>query len=366
VKRCSSHLPLCKSFTFNLVRSFLSHLPPAIFLFLTLANQQPQSSPSSSTAQRSVHSKAHLISLCGESTLFLFSRRPTNNHHRRHHRARTQRKLIFHTASTSTMTSRVQLLCQGLPKLSIPGFAKHLDTFTLFPKLPPELRDKIWGYAARDIEPREIFLMFGSQYRGINGKLAPPALLQATGKSRTAAKLYYTLCMDNSALPRYYTQCMRKKNPSLATSSKQRPVWINFAIDIFVYGTEPIVIYSRNGDDLKDEAKPPLNFEASIINRIQHVELQCGRGLAELRAHMKNLELVLSQISLTTLKVLFRDLGRDVGHTSKRSPLEFSLLRQKLDLRVRSCIKKQQQASAWDVPPQIVFKRSDPLTGQFV
>lgn len=49
--------------------------------------------------------------------------------------------------------TRLQGLLKQLPGLQT-EFPQTLTEFTVFPKLPPELRRKIWGIAA--MEPRDI------------------------------------------------------------------------------------------------------------------------------------------------------------------------------------------------------------------
>lgn len=64
--------------------------------------------------------------------------------------------------------SQVQDLLRSLPKLSTPSLSPPLTTFTLFPKLPIELRRKIIRFAAH--EPREVLLCWHEGFF-----LIPPA-----------------------------------------------------------------------------------------------------------------------------------------------------------------------------------------------
>ena len=62
------------------------------------------------------------------------------------------------TGVSRTM-SRLQTLLSVLPRLTLPTpRVASLYEFTLFPNLPPELRNKIWRYAA--YEPRVISILF--------------------------------------------------------------------------------------------------------------------------------------------------------------------------------------------------------------
>jgi hypothetical protein len=121
------------------------------------------------------------------------------------------------------MPSSLKSLLVERPQLEKPK--KPLDQFTLFPKLPLELRNKIWQIAA--FEPRAIDLDCGSGRSGLsilrNQPKIPP-ILQATYESRQEGLRYYTPCTERS--PSW------RPRPSPWMIS-ERTVYVNFAVDEF-------------------------------------------------------------------------------------------------------------------------------------
>jgi hypothetical protein len=75
--------------------------------------------------------------------------------------------------------TRLRGLLSKLPNLAVAGFPKDLETFTLFPSLPLDLRLKIWSYAGG--HPRTLQLMdtWGPKERGvgIEGNNKVPGIL---------------------------------------------------------------------------------------------------------------------------------------------------------------------------------------------
>jgi hypothetical protein len=64
-------------------------------------------------------------------------------------------------------------------------------TFTVFPKLPPELQRKVWRHAAQEVEPRLItFAPSGGQI---------PGILRACHLSRSIAEKNYSFLEDRVA-----------------------------------------------------------------------------------------------------------------------------------------------------------------------
>jgi hypothetical protein len=164
--------------------------------------------------------------------------------------------------------SRIQLLCRSLPTLATSPEPLSLETFAPFPRLPHELRIKIWKYAAN--VSRNITVAIGRQDKTqINQPPAPP-ILQATKESRNEAMRYYTLCMDSAGPP-----------PPLGRNLGGKvypPVWINFTVDVFLYRPEEF-FHNR-------EVQTPFNFDDSVLSRIQHVEMQGYGGLDMFKEHM--------------------------------------------------------------------------------
>jgi hypothetical protein len=88
-----------------------------------------------------------------------------------------------------------------IPLSKLPAFTTPGPRFTLFPKLPAELRLMIWKAALpgpRLVEVNFGFknneFCFGSELASCTSPTAPPAILGACGESRTEALKYYGLC----------------------------------------------------------------------------------------------------------------------------------------------------------------------------
>jgi len=77
-----------------------------------------------------------------------------------------------------------------------------LDTFTLFPDLPIELRRSIWKFSAGR---RVVEIMYNQFTRGYESTTAISAILHATRESREVALECYDLCFStNDAEPAIY------------------------------------------------------------------------------------------------------------------------------------------------------------------
>jgi hypothetical protein len=236
--------------------------------------------------------------------------------------------------------SRVQLLCRALPKLLAPY--PPLDTFTLFSKLPPELRNRIWKYAAGD--PRKVIVIIGVEYRQNTGQLPSPPILRTTRESRNEAKRYYTLCEDIASPPNFCIASMRTRETPPTKPYNKRPVWINFAVDIFTCGPEAFY----HGRDVKTQ----FNFNNTVINQIQHVELVCRRGIDDLKKHLNNFKVILVQKSLASFTAVMYHF--DESERAARLEREIGLLEGEKKLLEK--IRKQQKWAGWSVQPQIGWK----------
>lgn len=150
----------------------------------------------------------------------------------------------------------------------------ELEFFTVFSSLPPELRARIWHFAA--FQPSEIF--FQTSLHGFIGQHSQPdgpAILYASRESRQEAKRYYTPCRVMKTLPEI--------------------VWINFDADTFVFGaTLPLPM---------DKA---FNFDRSIMSRFQHLIIKTrenGGVLLECLTSLGNL-LRYGNVKSLTVKVM--------------------------------------------------------------
>jgi len=80
--------------------------------------------------------------------------------------------------SQALNSPRVHDLCVKFPKLSKPP---KCTTFTLFPRLPPELRNRVWRFAAH--QPRGIPLSEDlASFAHFEGQSMIPAVLQVTSE----------------------------------------------------------------------------------------------------------------------------------------------------------------------------------------
>lgn len=103
-------------------------------------------------------------------------------------------------------------------------------TFTLFPKLPVELRDKIWGYACSvtrnvDIWIRSLDMQLGYFYERLlyfyfYSSLPPPSVLHVNSESRSESLKYYDLDFGT-------TLTIRNRNNAPFTISSPSRVYFN-------------------------------------------------------------------------------------------------------------------------------------------
>ena len=107
-----------------------------------------------------------------------------------------------------------------LPRLAVQDLSPP-PTFTCFPDLPLELRNKIWMRAC--LEPRTFTLTVKTDYiigRTVQGCLPNPSVLSVNFESREEAKKHYEFCAQS------------KGNPG-AFSLKTCGIYINFGVDRF-------------------------------------------------------------------------------------------------------------------------------------
>jgi hypothetical protein len=161
--------------------------------------------------------------------------------------------------------TRLQQLCSLLPKLSVSVLPpRQLEAFTLFPKLPIEIRLKIWGVTAsvaRDVTlaPKNLIT------NRLNCQSLHPAIMHTCKESRQEGKRHYELCPET---------CFRRRFGFRLPVSG---TWINFSVDRFVIpGYCSLYPYSR------------MNYEQNIFEKIQH--------LMFIRFPTKHIERVMKQI----------------------------------------------------------------------
>jgi len=102
---------------------------------------------------------------------------------------------------TSSISTRLVFLLSSLPKLSIPTPFQPLDAFVLFPKLPLDIRVKIWNLFALQRRQVKLFLLPPTQTRHksrlVNGQSKIPAIMHVCKESRGEGLRYYTLCKED-------------------------------------------------------------------------------------------------------------------------------------------------------------------------
>jgi hypothetical protein len=136
--------------------------------------------------------------------------------------------------------SRLTTLLSTLPPLAVPQPSEPLHTFKLFPKLAPELRLKIWGYAAR--QPRTLLLCntwyleednpFQLQRESIENNNKIPAILHTCSKAHQEGLKSYTACPKRCSKDVSLNDQHGHKDREQPCSSKK--IYINFNLDRFL------------------------------------------------------------------------------------------------------------------------------------
>jgi hypothetical protein len=162
-------------------------------------------------------------------------------------------------------------LLSKLPKLTVAGFPKDLETFTLFPNLPLELRLKIWSYAGDHPQTLQLTDTWSckSQRRvGVEGNNQVPGILQACAESREEGLKHYTACTKRCA----FSVEIHGMNGHVAsrkpcTASK---VYINFDVDRFYMQR---MEEQDLPNDMMDEYLPVYQLESSDLAKIQLLDI---------------------------------------------------------------------------------------------
>lgn len=148
--------------------------------------------------------------------------------------------------------TRLQQLCSLLPKLSVSVLSPwQLEAFTLFPKLPIEIRLKIWGLTAsvaRDVTLAPTSLITNR----LNYQSLAPAIMHTCKESRQEGKRYYDLCTEI---------CFRRR---FGFGLQVNNTWINFGVDRFAITNEGYCNIYPNAR---------LNYEQNTLKKIQHLLL---------------------------------------------------------------------------------------------
>ena len=149
--------------------------------------------------------------------------------------------------------SRVHNLCLQLPKLECFFPSPQLPprtSFTLFPDLPRELRNKVWELAAHVSQDIDL-----SNKRNPPRSYHPPAIMCVSREAREEGSRYYTPCRNAAHI----------WTPSFLNPHVAGILWINFAVDRFVFPIHSMpLIYSPIRELF-------IDFDGPLFARIQHL-----------------------------------------------------------------------------------------------
>ncbi|KAG4429603.1 hypothetical protein IFR05_014910 [Cadophora sp. M221] len=177
--------------------------------------------------------------------------------------------------------SRAKKLLAALPPLAIPDPPVYLQEFTLFPKLPENLRHHIWSFVAS--EPRKIKLIeLDRRYppssqtwdSSIAGQLKNPGMVGACQESRKLASRYYRRCYEKAQRSpedgdREWrgTRAELKQAKTDSMTSDGTAIYVNFSQDIFV------LTKCRTIDhELRSEHFTDYNFKPKYLQYVQRIQ----------------------------------------------------------------------------------------------
>jgi hypothetical protein len=130
--------------------------------------------------------------------------------------------------------SRTKALLSQLPKLALADSSSTLEKFTCFPRLPNELGNTIWAYAA--YEPRFVRIEHPfdehRQTLSLNHQRTVLSILHTCLESRHEGLRRYDYCVEGNMLARkIYEENNLKDRHSLPDLKK---LYINFEVDRFI------------------------------------------------------------------------------------------------------------------------------------
>jgi len=148
--------------------------------------------------------------------------------------------------------TRLHDLLAQLPKLEI---SHPLETFGLFPKLPVELRCRIWGYAS--FAPRKII---------VGGRFSSSSILQNYGRWNTVPAILHANSEARNEALRYYTKSQEeitytRRNCDLVLARKC--IYANFEVDTFGW-----LAKDRPRSDWEDST-----VDVEFLRKFQHLEV---------------------------------------------------------------------------------------------
>lgn len=243
--------------------------------------------------------------------------------------------------------SRIQALLSNLPRLlpPPPKSDNTLREFTFFSDLPPELRARIWRYAAH--VPRVISLLYhtkeidpaevngGSWTSNVEGQTRHPGIMQACRESRGEGSKYYELIQE-TALPTYrylyLTPARKVKNAGFIEYYRSfeslqglsgNLVYINFDTDSFVVPPKRreldgsvVHLFPWFASQSYEATQKNFNFHESVLGRIRRLE--CNRDgppvngrwfpFCWLVAYLNNNPSELMEITFCGASIMFHDV----------------------------------------------------------
>ncbi|KAH8790337.1 hypothetical protein F5882DRAFT_517232 [Hyaloscypha sp. PMI_1271] len=151
----------------------------------------------------------------------------------------------------SSENTRFTALLSQLPKLTIPLPLQPLETFTLFPRLPIDIRVEIWKLMST--QPRKVKLFFDissasrAESRTIEGQSKIPVVLQINRESREEGLRFYTKC--------------RESVEAKLVGHWINYIYINFEVDHFSHALPPGSAIGCN-----------FNFGQEVLKRVKFVD----------------------------------------------------------------------------------------------
>jgi hypothetical protein len=169
------------------------------------------------------------------------------------------------SAPKTNDSMRLGNLLSTLPKLSIPTPLNPLKTFALFPKLPIDIRIRIWRIFA--LQPRRVklFLLPPTETRHlsrlIDGQSKIPAIMHVSKEARAEGLRYYTLCKED----------VWPSDP-FKTYLGPNQLYINFDIDHFAHDVSDM-------EFVGNVSLESYTFGPEVLKRIKFVDiLKAGPG----------------------------------------------------------------------------------------
>lgn len=167
-----------------------------------------------------------------------------------------------------------------LPKLSIPELQSPPTTFTAFPKLPPELRLRVWSLIANipqkiPVRNRYIDELHPGGRLAIPDSHHYPSILRICREARREALKYYTAFWKGRSVLLYTQQTFSSgrwweradEQGTVLKMLYEKAVYFNFNADILLLEGK-----GMDGCCYQIHAEDDLDFETSIISQFQRLE----------------------------------------------------------------------------------------------